>query len=198
MLASGKNAKFSPRCKILNSMQNSQILGVPFLDVYTRACHCRVIGKNVIRWAARQNVTISRDSSVAASQPAATDRRLCARPSRIQRGARGYLGRRGCHGVHATHIFVSVRSSPFEPHERRAQLDGTANGAPRLRRVRQHPGRHPPLRANASATVVMGHRQAHTGQRTTASAPHSSAVSGFQASKVGALASQGQGLQSCH
>ena len=103
-------------------------------------------------------MTVSRDSSVAASQPAATDRRLCARPSRIQRGARGYLGRRGCHGVQATHIFVSVSSSPFEPHERRAQLDGTANGAPRLRRVRQHPGRHPPLRANASATVVMGHQ----------------------------------------
>ena len=149
MLASGKNAKFSTRCKF----SNSQIFW---------ACHfwTRVPlsghRKNVIIWAARQNVTVSRDSSVAASQPAATDRRLCARPSRIQRGARGYLGRRGCHGVHATHIFVSVRSSPFEPHERRAQLDGTANGAPRLRRVRQHPGRHPSLRANASATPCAG------------------------------------------
>ena len=30
------------------------------------------------------------------------------------------------------------------------------------------------------------------------SAPDSSAVSGFQASKVGALDSQGQGLESCH
>ena len=58
-----------------------------------------------------ENGTVSRESSGTTLQPTATDRRLCARLSRIQRGARGYLGRCGCRGVHAITIFVSVRSS---------------------------------------------------------------------------------------
>ena len=148
MLASGKNAKFSTRCKILNSMQNSQLsANLIIFWPHFWACHLGVPFSSVVRSSVNRRLRRSPRGTL-------TPRNQPHNSSRYRPDAHAVIGHRYAHCHH--HGVFGAAGHP------RGRTNGCLSALPisptcplRQPLLQLRPAVCPPWPANCTKTIQM-------------------------------------------